>query len=76
MHAYIHMKEPTCDKMSETYEQVGGWTQEYEGLTFVAVRGAGHEVPLHRPKYALSLIKSFIAGTSMPSLDSELVSAY
>ncbi|KAI3786922.1 hypothetical protein L1987_41004 [Smallanthus sonchifolius] len=24
--------------------QVGGWTQMYEGLTFVAVRGAGHEV--------------------------------
>ncbi|KAM0939186.1 putative carboxypeptidase D [Dioscorea sansibarensis] len=27
--------------------QVGGWTQVYEGLTFVIVRGAGHEVPLH-----------------------------
>ncbi|XP_054820210.1 serine carboxypeptidase II-2 [Prosopis cineraria] len=55
--------------------QVGGWTQEYEGLTFVAVRGAGHEVPLHRPKYALALIKAFLAGTSMPSLDLHLLSA-
>ncbi|XLR26790.1 hypothetical protein HN51_040010 [Arachis hypogaea] len=48
--------------------QVGGWTQEYDGLTFVAIRGAGHEVPLHRPKLALSLFKSFMAGTSMPTL--------
>ncbi|GAA0152136.1 serine protease [Lithospermum erythrorhizon] len=48
--------------------QVGGWTEEYKGLTFVTVRGAGHEVPLHRPKQALTLVRSFLAGTSMPSL--------
>ncbi|KAE8726272.1 Serine carboxypeptidase-like 29 [Hibiscus syriacus] len=46
--------------------QVGGWTQEYEGLNFVSVRGAGHEVPLHRPKQALTLFKAFLAGTAMP----------
>lgn len=51
--------------------QVGGWTQKYEGLTFVTVRGAGHEVPLHKPKQALTLIKSFMSGTSMAA--SELV---
>ncbi|KVI11734.1 serine carboxypeptidase II-2-like [Cynara cardunculus var. scolymus] len=45
--------------------QVGGWTQKYEGLTFVTVRGAGHEVPLHKPKQALTLVKSFLAGISM-----------
>ena len=49
--------------------QVGGWTQEYEGLTFVTVRGAGHEVPLHKPKQALALFKSFLSGTSMPSFE-------
>jgi len=27
-------------------KQVGGWTQVYKGLTFVTVRGAGHEIPL------------------------------
>ncbi|KAI5445775.1 Serine carboxypeptidase-like 29 [Lathyrus oleraceus] len=48
---------------------VGGWTQEYAGLTFVNVRGAGHEVPLHRPKLALTLFKAFLAGTSMPTLE-------
>lgn len=52
--------------------QVGGWTQEYEGLTFVTVRGAGHEVALHKPKQALTLIESFLLGQSMPKL--ELVS--
>uniref|UniRef100_A0A7N0V643 Carboxypeptidase n=1 Tax=Kalanchoe fedtschenkoi TaxID=63787 RepID=A0A7N0V643_KALFE len=45
--------------------QVGGWTQGYDGLTLVTVRGAGHEVPLHRPKQALTLIKAFLAGTSL-----------
>ncbi|EEF33996.1 serine carboxypeptidase, putative [Ricinus communis] len=49
--------------------QVGGWTQEYAGLAFVVVRGAGHEVPLHRPKLALTLIKAFLSGTSMPTLE-------
>ncbi|KAG4204718.1 hypothetical protein ERO13_A04G058500v2 [Gossypium hirsutum] len=50
--------------------QVGGWTQEYEGLKFVSVRGAGHEVPLHRPKQALTLFKAFLSGTSMPASSS------
>ena len=49
--------------------QVGGWSQEYAGLTFVTVRGAGHEVPLHKPKQALTLINAFLKGTSMPSLE-------
>ncbi|KAI3909716.1 hypothetical protein MKW98_014133 [Papaver atlanticum] len=48
--------------------QVGGWTQGYEGLTFVSVRGAGHEVPLHKPKLALTLVKAFLSGSAMPSL--------
>lgn len=48
--------------------QVGGWTQEYKGLTFVTVRGAGHEVPLHKPKLALVLLKAFLSGSPMPTL--------
>ncbi|XP_010526302.1 PREDICTED: serine carboxypeptidase-like 29 [Tarenaya hassleriana] len=46
--------------------QVGGWTQQYVGLNFVTVRGAGHEVPLHRPKQALALFKAFVSGNSLP----------
>ena len=65
------LKLPTVGPWRAWYEdgQVGGWTQEYKGLTLVTVRGAGHEVALHRPKQALTLVKSFLAGTSMPSLE-------
>ncbi|XP_016514330.1 serine carboxypeptidase II-2 [Nicotiana tabacum] len=64
------LKLPTISPWRAWYDdgQVGGWTQEYKGLTFVTVRGAGHEVALHRPKQALTLVKSFLAGASMPSL--------
>jgi hydroxymandelonitrile lyase/serine carboxypeptidase-like clade 2 len=40
---------------------------EYEGLTYVTVRGAGHEVPLHRPEQALVLFKQFLLGEPMPA---------
>lgn len=65
------LKLPTVSPWRAWYDegQVGGWTQGYEGLNFVTVRGAGHEVPLHRPKLALVLIKNFLAGTSMASFE-------
>ncbi|XP_031373698.1 serine carboxypeptidase-like 27 [Punica granatum] len=47
--------------------KVGGWSQVYEGLTLVTVTGAGHEVPLHRPRQAFILFRSFLEGTPMPS---------
>lgn len=47
--------------------QVGGSTQQYDGLTFVTVRGAGHEVPLHKPQLALAIIQAFLSGSPMPS---------
>ncbi|KAG2562610.1 hypothetical protein PVAP13_8KG271300 [Panicum virgatum] len=40
--------------------EVGGWSMEYEGLTFVTVRGAGHAVPQHRPAQALVLFQHFL----------------
>jgi serine carboxypeptidase-like clade 2 len=46
--------------------KVGGWTEVYEGLTFATVRGAGHEVPLFKPRAALQLFKSFLAGKPLP----------
>ncbi|QHO09276.1 serine carboxypeptidase-like 25 isoform X2 [Arachis ipaensis] len=46
--------------------QVGGWTEVYEGLTFATVRGAGHEVPLFKPRAALQLFKSFLSGSPLP----------
>ncbi|KAL6861904.1 hypothetical protein ACP4OV_017604 [Aristida adscensionis] len=63
------LKLPTVTPWHAWYEddgEVGGWSQGYKGLTFVTVRGAGHEVPLHRPKQALTLITSFLTGSPMP----------
>lgn len=46
--------------------KVGGWTEVYKGLTFATVRGAGHEVPLFKPRVALQLFESFIRGQPLP----------
>ncbi|XP_014512915.1 serine carboxypeptidase-like 26 [Vigna radiata var. radiata] len=46
--------------------EVGGWSQVYKGLTLVAVRGAGHEVPLFRPRQAFTLFKSFLENKNLP----------
>ncbi|KAJ9689082.1 hypothetical protein PVL29_014633 [Vitis rotundifolia] len=62
------LKLPTVSPWRAWYDdgQVGGWTQDYAGLTFVTVRGAGHEVPLHKPKQAFTLFKAFLSGAPMP----------
>ncbi|XP_023513734.1 serine carboxypeptidase-like 34 [Cucurbita pepo subsp. pepo] len=49
-------------------QQVGGWTIEYEGLMFVTIKGAGHEVPLYAPKEALQLLTHFLANSRLPDM--------
>ncbi|KAJ1418675.1 Serine carboxypeptidase, histidine active site [Sesbania bispinosa] len=49
------------------HNQVGGRIVEYEGLTYVTVRGAGHLVPLNKPSEALSLIHAFLTGDHLPT---------
>ncbi|KAJ0045195.1 hypothetical protein Pint_06078 [Pistacia integerrima] len=46
--------------------KVGGWSQVYKGLTLVTVKGAGHEVPLHRPRQAFIIFRSFLENKPMP----------
>lgn len=46
--------------------QVGGRAVLYNGLTFVTIRGAGHQVPLLQPGRFLQLLKAFIAGEPLP----------
>ncbi|XP_056169086.1 serine carboxypeptidase-like 34 [Syzygium oleosum] len=48
--------------------EVGGWTMTYEGLTFVTVRGAGHQVPTFAPKRSLQIIRHFLANSKLPSM--------
>ncbi|KAK9748330.1 hypothetical protein RND81_02G050200 [Saponaria officinalis] len=47
--------------------EVGGYVTGYENLTFVTVRGAGHEVPSYQPARAFSVFSSFLSGTLPPS---------
>ncbi|XP_028782406.1 serine carboxypeptidase-like 27 [Neltuma alba] len=63
------LKLPTIANWYPWYDngKVGGWSQVYEGLTFVTVTGAGHEVPLHRPRQAFILFRSFLESKPMPS---------
>lgn len=67
-HSINALKLPTVTQWHPWYDngQVGGWTQVYEGLTFVTVRGAGHEVPLHEPRKAFTVFESFLEGKPMP----------
>ncbi|CAJ2679661.1 unnamed protein product [Trifolium pratense] len=49
-----------------TSRQVGGWNIVYDGLTFVTIRGAGHQVPTFTPKQALQLIRHFLVNKKLP----------
>ncbi len=42
--------------------QVAGFVQQYEGLAFATVKGAGHMVGQGKPAEALRLIDSFLHG--------------
>ncbi|KAA8533371.1 hypothetical protein F0562_033096 [Nyssa sinensis] len=60
----------TIEEWSPWYtnnKQVGGWTIEYDGLMFVTVRGAGHQVPTFKPHQALQLVRHFLANKKLPS---------
>ncbi|KAJ8760240.1 hypothetical protein K2173_011652 [Erythroxylum novogranatense] len=63
------LKLPTITNWYPWYDngKVGGWSQVYQGLTFVTVTGAGHEVPLHRPRQAFILFRSYLENKPMPS---------
>lgn len=44
----------------ENGKQVGGWTENFERVSFVSVRGAGHMVPQFKPVAALKMIDYFL----------------
>lgn len=45
-------------------KQLAGYEQQYEGLTFKTVKGAGHMVPAVRPLHGLYLFECFVFGQS------------
>ncbi|XP_024516757.1 serine carboxypeptidase-like 25 [Selaginella moellendorffii] len=55
------------EKTSNLDIQVAGWSQAYNGLTFLTVLGAGHMVPQDKPQQALSLFEHFLKGKVPPA---------
>ncbi|KAI3516898.1 hypothetical protein L1887_16036 [Cichorium endivia] len=48
--------------------QVGGWMITYDGLSFVTIRGAGHQVPTFKPKESLQLLNHFLSNQKLPTV--------
>lgn len=44
---------------------IGGYSQKYDGITLVTVRGAGHMVPQTRPLAAFYLLSQFLKGEDL-----------
>ena len=45
--------------------QVAGFNVRYQGLTYVTVRGAGHMVPELKPREALHMFGTWLAGEAL-----------
>lgn len=45
--------------------QVAGFVQNYEGLTYATVMGAGHMVGQAKPKEALALISRYLRSDAL-----------
>jgi len=48
--------------------QVAGYLTEFDGLRFATVKGAGHMVPKDRPGHALDLVRAFLDGVPIDSI--------
>ena len=46
----------------ENNKQIAGFVTEYEGISFMTVKGAGHMVPSDKPRQALKMFKQFLSG--------------
>uniref|UniRef100_H2Y6L1 Carboxypeptidase n=1 Tax=Ciona savignyi TaxID=51511 RepID=H2Y6L1_CIOSA len=49
----------------DSKNQVGGYTEVYDGLTYATVRNAGHEVPSFQPMRAYDMFTRFIKTRSL-----------
>ncbi|XP_078481247.1 uncharacterized protein LOC100177074 [Ciona intestinalis] len=45
---------------TDSKKQIGGYTEEYAGLTYATVRNAGHEVPSFQPMRAYDMFSRFL----------------
>lgn len=49
----------------DSSNQVAGYSEVYDGLTFVSVKGAGHMVPQYKPEAAQIMFRSFLFGVPL-----------
>lgn len=47
-------------------DQLAGYVEIYEGLTFVTIHGAGHMAPQWKRREAHKMLYTFINGESLP----------
>ncbi len=45
---------------NETLSPIGGFTKDWERLSFVTIRGAGHAVPSEKPEEMLRIVDHFL----------------
>lgn len=50
----------------EDNQTLAGYVQEFEGLTFISVHGAGHMVPQDQREAGLTMINYFMSGKELP----------
>ena len=56
----LGLKVKTERKPWKVNSQIAGFTKEFEGLSLVTVKGAGHMVPTDKPAEALHMFVSFL----------------
>ena len=50
----------------EGTDTLAGFVEEFEGLTFITVHGAGHMVPQDKREAGLTMINYFMSGKDLP----------
>lgn len=55
-------KPPLTEWHADNTSTVSGVVHQERGLTYVLVKGAGHQIPLFAPTLALALLRDFILG--------------
>ncbi|XP_058011636.1 lysosomal protective protein-like [Ahaetulla prasina] len=60
------LNQPVLSEYQPWYfnDQVAGFFKEYQNITFLTVKGAGHMVPQYKPGPALEMFRRFLAPTS------------
>lgn len=67
-YAWINAMNPPVKEAYRPYmvnDHVAGYVEEYEGLTFATVHGAGHMVPEDKPPEAFYMITQWLKGNRL-----------